>query len=241
MVLALAAAVRVVDGVHDRTTDGGTDATPTVTAGLADHDVGVLGVAHDADGGAAGDEDTTQLGGGHAQDGVAVVLAHELDGGAGGTTHGAALARLELHVVDQGTNGNLGERHAVAGLDVDVLGAGDDGVTNVKALGAQDVGLGAVNVVQQGDASGAVGVVLDRGDLGRDVVLAALEVDATILALVAAALVTGGDAAVVVAAGLLGQGLQEGLLGLAAGDLSEVGDGLETPTSARGLEVLDCH
>ena len=61
----------------------GTDATPAVTAGLADHDVGVLGVAHDADGGAAGDEDTTQLGGGHAQDSVAVVLAHELDGGAG--------------------------------------------------------------------------------------------------------------------------------------------------------------
>ena len=62
-----------------------------------------------------------------------------------------------------------------------------------------------------------------------------------LLTLVAAALVTGGDAAVVVAAGFLGQGLQEGLLGLAAGDLSEVGDGLETPTSARGLEVLDCH
>ena len=113
--------------------------------------------------------------------------------------------------MDQGTNGNLGERHAVARLDVNVLGAGDDGVTNVQALGAQDVGLGAVDVVQQGDASGAVGGV------------------------------TGCDAAVVVAAGLLGQGLQEGLLGLAAGDLSEVGDGLETPTSARGLEVLDCH
>ena len=95
--------------------------------------------------------------------------------------------------------------------------------------------------MEQRDAGRAVGVVLDRGDLGRDVVLAALEVDLAVLALVAATLVTGGDAAVVVAAGLLGQGLEKRLLGRGAGDLGEVRDRLETPAGARGLEVLDCH
>ena len=50
-------------------------------------------------------------------------------------------------------------------------------VAHVEALGRQDVGLLAVGVVQQGDAAGAVGVVLDGGDLGGHAVLGALEVD----------------------------------------------------------------
>src|SRR5690606_16036330 len=51
--LALATAVRVVDGVHDHATDGRADALPPHAAGLAPVDVGLLGVAHLADGGAA--------------------------------------------------------------------------------------------------------------------------------------------------------------------------------------------
>ena len=241
VVLALAAAVRVVDGVHDGTTDGRTHVHVTVTTGLADHDVAVLGVAHDANGGAAGEKDAAKLAGGHAERRIAVVLTHELDGGAGGTSHRGALARLELDVVQQGTDGNLGENRAVARLDVDVLGARDDHVAHVQALGGQDVGLGAVDVVEQGDVRGAVRVVLDGRDLGRHVVLLALEVDLAVLALNAATLVTGGDAAVVVAAGLLGQGLEEGLLGLVGSDLREVGDSLPTPAGARCLQMSNCH
>ena len=54
---ALAAAMGVVIGVHDRTADGGTPTHVTLTAGLADDDVGVIGVADLTDGGAAGNED----------------------------------------------------------------------------------------------------------------------------------------------------------------------------------------
>src|SRR5438128_3707492 len=52
--LALAAAVRVVDGVHRRTADGGALALPAAPAGLADVDVLVVGVADLADRRAAG-------------------------------------------------------------------------------------------------------------------------------------------------------------------------------------------
>ena len=52
----------------------------------------------------------------------------------------------------------------------------------------------------QGDAAGAVRIVFDADDLGRHVVLAALEVDQAVVALVATADVTAGDAAGVVAA-----------------------------------------
>ena len=79
LVLALAAAVRVVDRVHDGTADAGADALPAVASGLADLDVGMLGVADLAHRGAARDEHAAHLGGRHAQDGVVALLAHELD------------------------------------------------------------------------------------------------------------------------------------------------------------------
>src|SRR4051812_28182413 len=56
---ALAAAVRVVDGVHGHAARLRALAQVTLATGLADRDVLVVGVAHRADGGAA-------LGGDHA-------------------------------------------------------------------------------------------------------------------------------------------------------------------------------
>ena len=117
-----------------------------MTAGLTDHDVGVLGVADLADGGAAGHENATHLGGRHADDRVLALLTHELAGGTSGTGDSSALARLELDGVDEGTHGNLGQRHGVARLDVGA-GTGDDGVADLEALGGQDVALLAVHVL----------------------------------------------------------------------------------------------
>jgi hypothetical protein len=73
-----------------------------------------------------------------------------------------------------------------------------------RRFGREDVGLRAVEVVQQRDVGRAVGVVLDRGDLRRHAVLTALEVDLAVEALGAAAAVARGLAAVGVApAGLV--------------------------------------
>mgnify|MGYP006891887362 FL=1 len=142
--------------------------------------------------------------------------------------------------MDERTDGDVGEGQSVARLDVGVR-TGHDGLTDLEALGGQDVALLTVSVVQQSDASGTVRIVLDRGNLGGHAVLVALEVDHAVTTLHAAALVAGGDAAVVVTTGLLGQGLEKGLLGLGAGDLGEVGDRLPTPTSGGRLKVLYSH
>jgi hypothetical protein len=108
-------------------------------------------------------------------------------------------------------------------------------VAHVEALGRQDVGLLAVCVVQQGDAAGAVGVVLDGGDLGGDAVLGTGEVDDAVLALVAATAVPAGLATVDVAPAALGERREQRALGRRLGDLREVGAGLETTTGAGGL------
>ena len=76
----------------------------------------------------------------------------------------------------------------------------------LQTLGGQDVALLTVGVVQQGDACGAVGVVLDVSDLGRHAVLVmATEVDDAVGALVTSTDVTGRDATVAVASTGLGQ------------------------------------
>jgi hypothetical protein len=76
--------------------------------------------------------------------------------------------------------------------------------------------------VQKSNTSGTVRIVLNSSDLSWDVILATLEVDTTVLALVATTLVTGSDAAIVVAASLLWQRLEKGLLGLISCNLSKV-------------------
>jgi hypothetical protein len=64
---------------------------------------------------------------------------------------------------------------------------GDDRVADLEALGGRDVALLAVRVGEERDVGGAVGIVLDRLDLRRDVEDVALEVDDPVELLVAAA------------------------------------------------------
>src|SRR5262249_32083096 len=98
-----------------------------------------------------------------------------------------------------------------------------------------------VGVVEQRDPGRPVRVVLDRGHLGRNAVLAALEVDDPVAPLVAAALVARRDPPVdVPAAGLLDRRRQR-LLGLALRDLLEGRDGHEAATGAGRLVLLQRH
>src|SRR6476660_8051144 len=76
--LTLATTMRVVNRVHGDTTDGRANALPPHAAGLAPVDVGLLGVAHLADRGAAAQVDVADLTGRHTQLGVGAVLGDEL-------------------------------------------------------------------------------------------------------------------------------------------------------------------
>src|SRR5699024_6977297 len=115
---ALAAAVGVVVGVHDDAADMRTLALPAHAAGLAPADVGLLGVADLADGGAAAGVDVADLPGGHAQLRIGSVLGDQLHGGAGAAGDLRAAARAELDRVDHGAQRDVAQRQVVAGLDV---------------------------------------------------------------------------------------------------------------------------
>ena len=133
------------------------------------------------------------------------------------------------------TLGDAIERHGVADIGLGDL-AGDDLAADREVLGGEDVALLAVDVLHQRDAAVAVGIVFDRRDGALDAELAALEVDQSVQAIVATALVANGDAALIVAASVVFDALDEGLLGSALGDLGEVGHRCETGAVRRGME-----
>src|SRR5690606_10557108 len=97
-------------------------------------------------------------------------------------------------------------------------------------------------VVQERDARGAVGVVLDVRDLRRHAVLVVTtEVDHAVGALVAAALVADGHTTGIVTAALAVQGTDQRLLRRGPRDLDEVGDAGATTARSRRLVLADTH
>ena len=79
----------------------------------------------------------------------------------------------------------------------------------VEAVGREDVALLAVDVVEERDARGAVRIVLDRSDRGRNADLVAAPVDDAVALLVSTAAEAAGDAAVRVAPPVDGLVLEE--------------------------------
>src|ERR1039457_21610 len=238
--LALAAAHRVVDGVHRDAAVVRLPAEPAVAAGLADGDVLVLEVADLADRGVAVDTHAPKLARRHAEERVRALLRHELRPGSGRARHLPAAARLEFHVVQDRAERNRLERKGVSDDDVD-RGAGDDRLADREAGGCNDVALLPVGVGEKSDARRSVRVVLDGGDLRRDVLLVASEVDVAIALLVSTASPPGREVAAAVAAAGLELPARERLLRRGLRDLREVGRGPLAETGRRGFVRLDGH
>src|SRR3954449_550501 len=239
--LALTTAVRVVDRVHGDAADGRALALPAHPAGLAPVDVGLLGVADLADRRAAADVDVADLAGRHAQLRHAAVLGDELDARPCRPGDLRSATGPELDRVDHRADGDVAQRHGVTRLDVGRR-SGLDAAALRQPSRTDDVALLTVGVVQQGNARGAVGVVLDVRDLGGHTVLVRpAEVDQAVGTLVTATLVTDGDATVDVATALAVQRTHERLLRLAARDLDEVGDARATTARRRRLVLADTH
>src|SRR4051812_26696041 len=161
--LTFTTTVRVVNRVHGDTADGRANALPPHTAGLAPVDVRLLSVADLADRCAAAHVNVADFAGGQTQLGETAFLGDELNRSASGTGHLGAATRTQFDCVDNGTDGDVAQRQVVAGLDVSV-GAGLYEVALGQLVRGDDVTLGAINVVQQCDASRTVRVVLDFGD-----------------------------------------------------------------------------
>ena len=217
---SLTTTVGVIAGVHDRTADRRTD---TLVSGLTCFTYLngiVLDVADLTDGSLAIQTDPTDLAGRKSYLCHAVsLLGDQLSHSTCGADELRTLTGVDFDVVDNGTNGNVGDGQRVAGLNICVC-AGVNDIPCSKSLGSDNIALGSLGILKQCDISGSVGVVLDTND-GVCVSILTLEVDDSLLDLVSAASVTDGDATVAVTACMLLLGYDQALFGSEFGDLLE--------------------
>ena len=176
----------------------------------------------------------------HLDRGVVAFLGHQLHRRSGAARDLAALARLQLHVVQQRAERDVLQRQRVARQDVDVL-PGDDRVADLQPGRLQDVALLAVGVGQQRDPRRAVRVVLDRRHLRRNVELVPLEVDDAVHPLVAAAAPPRRQVPGVVAAAGAAHRLDQRLVRLLGRDLVEDRHRLKPGAGRRRLEFAKWH
>src|SRR5439155_23686032 len=111
----------------------------------------------------------------------------------------------------------------------------------LEVIGAEDVAVLAVAILQRSDTRRALGVVLDGRDPRRHAVLVALEVDHAVEPLLAAAAVACRDLALHVATGLATLGLHQALLRPLLAQPGEVWALTETHARGGGLEFLQRH
>ena len=133
-----------------------------LASGLAELDVLVVGVADTADRRAARDVHATELARGHQQHRVVAFPRRELNRRAGRTRELTTAAGLQLDVVDLDTDRDVAQALGVAGVRLRVGARDDLSWPTSSPIGAEDVALLAVRVVEQGDEAGPVRVVLDR-------------------------------------------------------------------------------
>src|SRR5690606_22195714 len=108
---AFTTAVRMVDRVHGDAAIVRTLAAPAGPASLAVVDVAVIRVGNGTDGGDARTVHQALLAGVQPQDRHALVATDQLGVGPGGAGDLTALARLELHIVDDRADRHGRERH----------------------------------------------------------------------------------------------------------------------------------
>jgi hypothetical protein len=130
--------------------------------------------------------------------------------------------------------------HGIAGLDGG-LAAGADLIAFLHALGREDVATLAVAIKNQGDVGGAVRIVFDALHHARDAVLLATEIDDAVLLPRAAAVVTRGDAAKMIARTGAVLGDREGLIGASLVQVALADTHLEARAGRSGFEFDQRH
>src|SRR3990170_5578704 len=215
----------MVARVHHHAAHRRAPALVTVASGLADVLVLVVQVAHLPDRCHAGGANTAHLAGGKTDGRHLALLGQQLRAAAGASHDLAASSGHHLDVVDLRTERDLRQWQCVADARLHIR-AGRDLVTDAEPVRQEHVALLAVGVVQQGDASRSVRVVLDGCDGGGHADLVALPIDQAVEPLMPGPLVTDRELALGVATRLADHALGERLVGLAGGDLLECRAGL---------------
>src|SRR5262249_35913323 len=168
--------MRAVDLVHGYAAIVRHPPEPALAPGLADRNVHVVRIRHGAHRCHAPTVHQALLGGIESQNDIFAVATHDLRISTRRARYLAALADLDFDVVDDRADGNVADRHGIAGLHVDVL-AGYHRIAGRKPLWCKNIGEFAVSVFDQRDEARAIWIVFDALDCCSDVEFLSFEID----------------------------------------------------------------
>lgn len=166
----------VIVRVHYGTTNGRTNAHPTAATCLTDVDVGMFAVTNNTDGSAASKKDLANFTGRKTEHCIFAFLSHQLCAHTSATADLAAAAWMQLNVVDQGTNWDVGQWQCITGFDIRIW-TGVDDIPNLQTGRSDDVTLFTVYIVEQSDAAGAVWIVFDGSYASWNTIFQTLKVN----------------------------------------------------------------
>ena len=168
---------------------------PARASCLADAHILVVHVAHLADGGHAVHVYHAHLAGWEAHLGILLVASHKLCAARPRCAPSGRPCRYSARYCVSACRAGCGARGRVLPTRISACSPELIVVANLQTERREDIALLAVGVVDESDASRAVGIVFDSGDFARDAELVALEIDDAIELLVPAATMACGDAA----------------------------------------------
>jgi hypothetical protein len=188
----------VIDRVHRNATNMWAATEVTRTSSLTQVQVAVIRIAHAAYRSTALDMDFTDFTGRQLKQSVAALLRLKLCTRSSGADHLATLSWLQLDVVQDGTQWDVLQLQCIARLNIRVSRTYNL-VSDIQLVGAKDIGLRTVSVVQESNVRRAVWIILDRCYSCGHARLDAFEVNNTIPTLSSTTTVTCSNATGVVA------------------------------------------
>ncbi len=209
---ALATTMGVIDGVHRHPSDRGSSAQPSDSACLSVRNVLMIQVSDLADRRFTIQMDEAYLPGRQADVGVISLLREELGHRPSRSDKLGSLTRLELDIVDEGSQRDRPEGQRVSRLDVHVV-TGYHPIARLDPVRGQNVALLPVCIMEKGDLGGTVRIVFHGRYPSWDVQLVPLEVDESIPSLVTSSPVSACDPSSTVSSTGFCKASNEGLLG----------------------------
>ena len=145
--LSLTAAVRMVDRIHDDSTNVWPTAEPSRAPRFADGNILMIEIADLPDGRHTGSQNSPHLPGLQSHLHIAFFAAHNLGKTAGAADQLPALARLQLDVVDRGPQRHRGQGKRIPWTDFRSR-TGLHHVIDAQPLGHQNVAFLSVDIGQ---------------------------------------------------------------------------------------------
>ena len=157
----------------------------------------------------------------HTKGCILSFLRHKLCTVACGADQLSSFSRVQLHIVDHGTNRDILKRQAVAQMHL-CFRSVHDGHAVGQALRCKNICFLTVCIADQCDISGSVGIVLNSDHFCRNSVFPSLEINNSVFSLVSASAVSHSDFTLSVTTGVLFQRSHKGFLRSTLGDLREI-------------------